>query len=85
MTRDAPKRADQVMPVPSEAERKAVWRAIPHAPDWKMPQEIARAAGVSQLVALIVLGIYKDHTTCLFADEKCSFARYQRRGTTPTP
>lgn len=78
------KRADQVMPVPTDEERRAVWAAIPRAPGWAMPHEIARASGTSWLITLIVLGLYKDHTSVLFADETCSFSRYQR-ATNPVP
>jgi len=75
------KRADQVMPRPTEEERRAVWAAIPRAPGWAMPHEIARDSGTSQLITLLVLGAYKDHLACRFADETCSFARYQRAAT----
>ncbi|MCC7024663.1 MAG: hypothetical protein IT338_17680 [Thermomicrobiales bacterium] len=78
------KRADQVMPVPTDEERRAVWAAIPCAPGWAMPHEIARASGTSWLITLLVLEIYQAHIRCVFADETCSFSRYQR-ATNPVP
>ena len=80
------KRSDQVMPIPTEQEQHAVWAAVPCAPGWAIPHEIARSSGTSWLITLRVLVIYKDRLACLYADETCRFARYQRAATnTPSP
>lgn len=73
------------MPDPTTEERRAVWAAIPQPPGWAMPHEIARASGTSWLITLLVLGIYQDHIRCVFADQTCSFSRYQRITTNPAP